>query len=108
MPVNDNPITIPCVDVHFDAGQLKDKVQFWKSITSDPVILQMVSGCKIELDDTPFQLESPQPYTFTVTKAKITAELLACLLSKSLKLLMRLRLPPSSQIFSLGTYQIAQ
>jgi hypothetical protein len=55
-------------DIEFRAGRLKDHWSFWQSITNDSRILEMVSGCKIELDDEPVQDFAPIPYHFPAEK----------------------------------------
>ena len=44
-------VTVP----KFVAGNLATHVQSWRSITSDPSILEMVAGYFLEFDDMPFQ-----------------------------------------------------
>ena len=67
---------------NFLAGKLRNHFEFWKTLTSDKVILTQVLGCKIELGDLPEQFELPEPYSFSANKkAKIDAEV-AKLLTK--------------------------
>lgn len=40
----------PHSNVHFKAGCIKEKFSNWKSITSDPDILNTVTGCRIKFD----------------------------------------------------------
>jgi hypothetical protein len=49
----------------FQAGNLKNHLPAWEEFTSDPNILQMVSGCKIEFKQTTCQFSRPQPYHFS-------------------------------------------
>ena len=43
----------------FVAGNLATHMQSWRSITSDPSILEMVAGYSLEFDDMPFQPAVP-------------------------------------------------
>ena len=43
----------------FQAGQLNKFYSFWKELTSDPEILETVSGQRIEFDQQPIQLKLP-------------------------------------------------
>ena len=38
-------------DLHFQAGQIKNHLGVWKTITSDKWVLDTVLGAKIELED---------------------------------------------------------
>ena len=44
---------------NFKAGQLNISYSAWKELTSDPEILETVSGQRIEFDQPPVQLNSP-------------------------------------------------
>ena len=46
----------------FRAGQLATKADEWRSITSDPEILQHVRNHHIELNENPVQNKAPMPY----------------------------------------------
>ena len=58
----------PLNTLHFKAGMLKEDVSFWKSITSDCAVLQMITGCDIEFDDGPVQTKAPLPYKLPLEK----------------------------------------
>ena len=38
---------------NFKAGQIKDHILYWRELTSDPSVLDVIEGCKIEFDDEP-------------------------------------------------------
>ena len=46
----------------FKAGRIKYHFDFWKSITSDKHILDLVLGCQIDLEQEPYQEVAPEPY----------------------------------------------
>ena len=59
----------------FKAGRLKEKLPFWKTMTTDSNILKAVTGCEIEFDSEPTQQKLPLSYKFPETKkVKISAE----------------------------------
>jgi hypothetical protein len=61
---------------NFQAGTLRNHVEFWKSITSDPIIIGMILGTKIELEQDVIQTELPEPYNFPQSKMdKIDSEI---------------------------------
>ena len=49
-------------------------LQNWKSITSDPEILNIVSGYKLEFENTPFQTYVPREIKFSVNEISIISE----------------------------------
>ena len=60
----------------FKAGGLKEHLDFWKSITFDPAILNLVTGAHIELESNPGRCDKPKPYKFSVQQGgKITWEI---------------------------------
>ena len=64
------------VEMKFRAGRLKEKLPFWKTISTDSNILKTVTGCKIEFDSEPLQSNLPQSYRFpAVKKEKISTEI---------------------------------
>ena len=48
----------------FRAGKLRNHVDYWKSLTSDPQIIKMIKGTKIELERDVLQDIKPTPYVF--------------------------------------------
>ena len=58
------------------AGATKHHLEQWQEITSDPTILQNVSGVEILFDETPIQDNVPRMYKFNETHAEfINAEI---------------------------------
>ena len=61
---------------HFQAGNLREHVKFWKSLTTDPNIIAMITGTDIELEEEIRQTEAPEPYRFPQAKVeKIQGEI---------------------------------
>ena len=63
-------------------GHLKHFLSCWRSIPSDPSVLDIVSGMHIELDDLPFQGTEPQPYHLSDTEITAGDEHIETLLKK--------------------------
>ena len=53
----------------FQAGNIKNHVDQWKLLISDPWILEVVNGCRLELDSVLTQLVVPQPIKFRATES---------------------------------------
>ena len=69
--------------VNFSAGRLKDHVEGWKSLTSDPVILDAIKHYHIEFgEDLPFQICQPKQMHFSLSERAIINEEIAKLLNK--------------------------
>ena len=69
--------------VNFSAGRLKDHVEGWKSLTSDPVILDAIKHYHIEFgEDLPFQICQPKQMHFSLSERAIIIEEIAKLLNK--------------------------
>ena len=61
---------------HFNAGRTKHHVEFWKSLTTDPNIIAMVTGTTLELQNEIVQNEKPAPFYFDkVKEQKIDLEI---------------------------------
>ena len=61
---------------HFSAGRTKHHVEFWKSLTTDPNIIAMVTGTTLELQNEIVQAEKPAPFYFDkVKEQKIDLEI---------------------------------
>jgi hypothetical protein len=71
-------------DTKCEAGRSKQHLPFWKSITNDSNILQLVHGCKIEFDSEPEQLELQTPYKFPQGKKQKIAKEIELMLSKNI------------------------
>ena len=54
---------------NFSAGRLAQHADFWKTLTTDRVILNQVLGCQIEFENEPIQNEWPKPYYFAGEKS---------------------------------------
>ena len=64
------------------AGKTRHHLDKWCQITSDPVILDMVSGCEIEFTHTPVQTREPKPLRFNEAESGIISEQLDSFLEK--------------------------
>ena len=53
---------------NFQAGRLRQHVEFWKTLTTDNNIIKMVLGAHIKLTDTVIQETKPVPYFFPLVK----------------------------------------
>ena len=71
-----------CASPQFVAGATKLHLGAWYDITSDPVILQMVSGIKWEFVDAPTQLEVPREYMVNADMDLVIAREIAGMLQK--------------------------
>ena len=71
-----------CASPQFVAGATKLHLGAWYDITSDPVILQMVSGIKWEFVDAPTQLEVPREYMVNADMGLVIAREIAGMLQK--------------------------
>ena len=73
----DDTITHATCEVqNFKAGKLSRHLEFWKTLTKDPVIIGLISGTQIELESEINQDEIPEPYRFAKAKlVKIQAEI---------------------------------
>ena len=58
-------------DTVFVAGNIKNHLETWKQITDDKHILETVSGCRIDLDETPYQSFIPKPLSVSDSEEKI-------------------------------------
>lgn len=47
------------------AGGIQYHLETWKRLTSDPVILGIVQGCRIEFTETPYQQVEPREISFS-------------------------------------------
>ena len=69
--------------LNFSAGRLKDHVGGWKSLTSDPIILDAIKHYHIEFgEDLPFQFFQPKQMHFSLSERAIINEEIAKLLNK--------------------------
>ena len=67
----------------FSAGQLKDHVGSWESLTSDQVIRDAIKHYHIEFEaDTPIQPYPPKQIHFSLGEREIITEEISKLLSK--------------------------
>ena len=57
--------------LEFQAGRLKNHVQFWKTLTTDRSIIQMILGAPIQLTNTAVQDRPPVPYVFPAHKSAL-------------------------------------
>ena len=74
---------LPQMVANFSAGRLKDHVEGWKSLTSDPVILDTIKHYHIEFgEDLPFQICQPKQMHFSLSERAIINEEIAKLLNK--------------------------
>ena len=70
----------------FKAGKLAAHFSQWHSLTSDPQILETVSGCKIEFDTTPSLNKVMVHTVLSETKQNLlTQKSLICCVNKQLK-----------------------
>lgn len=69
---------------NFKAGCLRDHIEFWKNLTSDPHILGILEGVKLEFSEPPIQNEIPKPYHFDHVKMKKIEEQVHIMLSKGI------------------------
>ena len=53
----------------FKGGQLKQHAEFWKTLTSDPEILKLVHGVKLDFTIQPAMVADATPYRFQNAKA---------------------------------------
>ena len=53
------------------AGRLKHFQTNWRKITSDQEVLWTVSGCKVELFETPHQVKPPQAHKFSTPEMEL-------------------------------------
>ena len=49
----------------FIAGNISNCYNIWENITQDKNILQIVKGCKIDLESNPYQICKPTPINFS-------------------------------------------
>ena len=54
------------------AGRLEHFLANWRKITKDQKMLQTVSGCKVELFETPHQIKPPQAHKFSTPEKALT------------------------------------
>ena len=55
---------------NFKAGRLVQHLPFWKTLTSDSVILSIIGGATIDFETEVIQTEIPEPYQFPNAKMK--------------------------------------
>ena len=66
----------------FVAGRIKLFTQNWESITTDSYILNMVTGCKIDLQKIPVQHIAPRETNFSAKELHFVNDEIAKLLNK--------------------------
>ena len=64
------------------AGRIKHHLEQWGKLTSDPHILNIVRGCKIEFDQPPYQWQPPSQPQFSPNKAETVDNEIAKLVLK--------------------------
>ena len=67
---------------NFKAGQNKQKYQDWAQLTSDPEILTMVSGYKLQFNEIPYQKHAPNILMFNNDESQIIEKEIEKLLHK--------------------------
>ena len=66
MPIDYERVELtPDADQTLRAGAIRDKYDIWQTLTTDPFILQTITGVKLEFEETPRQTDSPRPITFS-------------------------------------------
>ena len=82
-----NPCNETCVlqntPENFQGGKIKHYATAWKSITSDPWVLQTVQGYRIEFEDFPSQSREIQQLSFTAQEQTLVDEEVTKLLDKN-------------------------
>ena len=73
-------VPLPSIPV---GGRLKHFFPQWRSITSDPEILDMVSGMHLEFVDFPQQFKIPKPLVFSKQEMQAADILIGSLLTKN-------------------------
>ena len=64
------------------AGNLANHIANWRGITTDPWILEAVSGYRLELASQPYQLFTPSPTIFSDSESEIVQSEIQTLLDK--------------------------
>ena len=64
------------------AGRIKHHLEQWGKLTSDPHILNIVRGCKIEFDQPPYQWQPPSQPQFSLNEAETVDKEIAKLVLK--------------------------
>ena len=67
---------------NFNAGRTKYHAKFWKSLTTDPSIIAMVTGTTLELENVIWQVEKPIPFKFDKVKEQKIDHEISRLLNK--------------------------
>ena len=67
---------------NFKAGQLKNFVKNWSSITSDAWILKTIKGAEIEFANRPYQRKTPLPIKFNNKETDTISNEISQLLDK--------------------------
>ena len=70
----------------FVAGRIKLFTQNWEPITTDSYILNMATGCKIDLQKIPVQHIAPRETNFSAKELHFVNDEIAKLLNKKLHL----------------------
>ena len=64
------------------AGNLANHIANWRGITTDPWILEAVSGYRLELASQPYQLFTPSPINFSDSESAVVQSEIQTLLDK--------------------------
>ena len=70
------------LDIPFVAGNIKYHVDNWKKLTDDKHILETVTGCKIDLTQTPYQSHIPNTPKFSEEEMTVIDKELENMLNK--------------------------
>ena len=64
------------------AGNLANHIANWRGITTDPWILEAVSGYRLELASQPYQFFTPSPINFSDSESAVVQSEIQTLLDK--------------------------
>ena len=68
----------------FQGGNLRNCLPFWKSLTSDQWVLNIIAGMKIKLESFPKQINIPKPIVFELNEAEIIEQKIQEMLAKGI------------------------
>ena len=68
----------------FQAGNLRNCLEYWKTLTSDQWVLNIIKGMTIQLESLPEQKMIPKPIKFSDTEDKIIEEKIQEMLNKNI------------------------
>jgi hypothetical protein len=66
--------SLPCKWREFQAGRISQRIQKWRDITSDRMLLRQIQACTIEFVESPYQRFPEQPLRFSCEERKFARE----------------------------------